>query len=716
MTDDGSSQNGDSLVRFRMHPRAFEALGKKLVTSDVVAVIELVKNAYDACATNAWVRLLLGEGDAVEAIEIEDDGTGMTREVIEDVWCVAATPYRAENPTSKKGRCQRRVSGEKGLGRLSAMRLGGKLTLWTRSHGEPCWEVNVDWDALSAEETIEQCAVRIRRCDNPPLTHVGTLLRLTRLHSEWPEADWYDLSQRLGRLVSPCSKGDTFEIWFQKPGDEQHKTQVEVPPYVDKPPYALLEGSVDEAGVVNCMYVHDPLEGQGRRKRISRSVWPPDSLLSPPLAPRCGPFTFELQAWDMDNDMLSEIADRFGVKNATTVRGDIKAHAGILLYRDGVLVLPKTDRGRDWLGLDRRRTSLLGRRIDSRQTVGWVEITADDNPEIGDTSDRERLQDNDGADDFRRLLTAAVGLLETEREIDRTPEVEKDRPFKSLLSALSAGEVVKRVRELAAEGRSADEAASVIEDYHKEAEKTLHDLERRLVHYSRLATVGAIAEMLVHEVGNQGYVLGNSLRFIAKHIPKDIDKREEVDRKIALAETALRSLDRLADRFAPLATRAYATRRRDSIVEELIDSCVEALRARLDRGGISVRWPRDGQTKLAVDPGELVAIIYNLLDNAAYWLTHSEGAERIVEFRIVPAPEEGRVVVEVHDSGPGIEVDDEERIFLPGFTRKSEGIGMGLTVVAEIVSQYGGQMSLVQPGVLGGASFQFDLPASRRAT
>ena len=84
-------------VPFRIHPRVFAALGADLVTSDVVAVIELVKNSYDAFAGTCWIRF--GNTDEGELyLEIEDDGQGMARDVIEEVWAVVATPNKLDNP------------------------------------------------------------------------------------------------------------------------------------------------------------------------------------------------------------------------------------------------------------------------------------------------------------------------------------------------------------------------------------------------------------------------------------------------------------------------------------------------------------------------------------------------------------------------------------------------------------------------------------------
>lgn len=73
-----------------------------------------------------------------------------------------------------------------------------------------------------------------------------------------------------------------------------------------------------------------------------------------------------------------------------------------------------------------------------------------------------------------------------------------------------------------------------------------------------------------------------------------------------------------------------------------------------------------------------------------------------------------RVKVSIHDSGSGVPAEERERIFLPGVTRKPGGIGMGLTVASEIVSEYGGHLALAEPAKFSGATFEFDLPAKAR--
>ena len=70
-------KNGE-IIPFKMHPRVFQALGSELVTSDVVAIIELVKNAYDAFAKEVKVRFVNDPTGAL-SLEIEDNGGGNLR-------------------------------------------------------------------------------------------------------------------------------------------------------------------------------------------------------------------------------------------------------------------------------------------------------------------------------------------------------------------------------------------------------------------------------------------------------------------------------------------------------------------------------------------------------------------------------------------------------------------------------------------------------------
>ena len=700
-------------LSFRMHPRVLTALGRDLVTSDVVAVIELVKNSYDALATRVDIRLA-HDADGTPEILVEDDGHGMTRSIVEDVWCVVATPYRRDQSPTEDGR-SRRVTGDKGLGRLSAARLGNRLDMVTKAPAGGFLHVVLDWDDLTASEDWTHSQFMIEGLASDPdgmIESHGTRLRIAGLRSEWRPENVEDLRDNLARLVSPFRVKSDFWIYLSTPDAESGEAAVKIesPEFLSKPKYAV-RGIADAEGNVRCKYEFQPIrEGQPRQRALeipwSRIFDELDNNERSDLErskATCGAFEFEIRAWDLASDDTLEIQERFDISK-TSVRAGIRAHKGISIYRDEILVLPKSEGARDWLGLDLRRVSRVGPRLSTSQIVGYVRITKADNPRIEDTSDRERLASNSSVIAFEAILKEVVAQLEVERDQDR---VRKEEDVVSLFDQLTAEELLAEMLALAAEAAPASEAVPQVREFAKRLDRVRQKIQRRFIYYSRLATVGTIAQMLIHEIRNRTTAIG---RFLRKAPPPLRDGTSESFEKSRIsAVSAVEALERLADRFAPLASRTYRRANRVSVLEEAIRRSIELLQRELSESGIEVLETPSTETEVRIDPGELDPILLNLMTNAIYWLRNGD-SPRQIQFRISRV-QSGRLVrVHLDDSGPGILREDTERVFWPGVTRKPGGIGMGLTVASELVAEHGGKMALMSPGRLGGATFQFDLP------
>lgn len=707
----------DTRIPFRMHPRVFKALGADLVTSDIVALVELVKNSYDAFASRVDIRFMTGPGNDAY-IEIDDDGEGMTVEIIDDVWCVVATPFKETHPEARSGRRTRRVAGDKGLGRLSSARLGDRLLMHTQAKGGTCWEVEVDWSAVFGADNMGSCTVVRRKYSGVPIFgSSGTRIQIFG-PKNWTSSELEELEENLARLLSPFEVADDFSIRFRAPGESSDRpVSRETQAFLKRPKYSI-EGRADRKGDIECHYRFTPIkEGKPRTHRV-RLTWKQamDSVRGPDRekrdrnGPECGPFSFDIRAWDISSDDAAEIAEEFELKK-TSIRKAITAHKGISVYRDRILVLPKSEKTRDWLGLDLRRVSRVGARLSTSQLVGYVAISAKANPHIADTSDRERLAESRAVEDLTDLLVAIVRLMEAERSIDRTPRG-RERPLRDLLSSLSADKVISDVSEMAAAGAGASEAVPVLQTFNAELAETKKTIEERFVHYSRLATVGTIAQMLVHEIRNRTTALGHFLRGLKDHIGPSGDADLTAGHRIASG--AVDALERLADTFSPLASRSFRRRQREAILEERIARCIEMTEGDIRREGVRVSVP-DTRTPVAADPGEVDSILLNLITNSLYWLGQAPKDKRIIEVRLSMIDGARRVRVWFHDSGPGIAEEDVDKVFWPGVTRKPDGIGMGLTVASELVAEYGGRMTIKHPGLLGGASLAFDLPASARA-
>lgn len=714
------TDNGFDLIPFRMHPRVFAALGADLVTNDVVAVIELVKNSYDAFADNAWVRFR-HDDELGSYLEIEDDGQGMTKATIDDVWCLVATPFKENNPLARKGKKVRRVAGEKGLGRLAMARLGTQLQLITKSASDHPWEVKVDWSGIASETDISACyAQRRKYVGELPFvkskSKTGTLLRIYNLNATWDEPKITDLEENLARLISPFSSQADFNIFLSRPGQSTSEgVRIESPKFLSKPKYSIV-GEVDRKGKISAQYRFTPIkEGKPRSKPIELSweqvydsIQDRDRFSFERTKVRCGPFSFDIRAWDIAGDDTEEIAEKFHFQK-NNVRKAIRAHKGVSIYRDRILVLPKSENARDWLGLDLRRVSKVGTRLSTSQIVGYVSITAKKNPRIEDTSDRERLASNIEVAEFEELLKAVVALLENERDQDRRRR-DRESPLEDLFGSLSAEDMVAEMIALAEEGAEVSEAVPILQAFSSKLDEARNAIQERFVYYSRLATVGTIAQMLVHEIRNRTTSFGAFLEFVNKRYGSSRDKNFEIEYRSA--DSSVTALERLAETFSPLASRTFRRRLNDSWLEERIRESLELQAGELERKGVKYQVP-DSKTHVAVDPGELDAILLNLITNSVYWLSQAHADRREIEFRVSHIDRGKRVRVWVHDSGPGIDEEDIEKVFWPGITHKPGGIGMGLTVASELVAEYGGRMAAKHPGTKGGASFAFDLPLKK---
>ncbi|MCY3932081.1 MAG: sensor histidine kinase [Acidobacteria bacterium] len=683
------------------------------MTSDVVAVMELVKNSYDALATRVEIRIHTSTAhNAAPYIEILDDGVGMDYEAIRDVWCVVATPFRHKNPVSSASGMSRAATGDKGLGRLSAARLGRRFKMVTKPAGGPALEFSLSWTEMFGADDATGLVFPLKAAPARAIPNTqGTLIRISGLNEEWTREKIDKLRANLSRFVSPFASKTDFSLLLDAPesGRETSLEEIQPPAFMSQPKYSI-EGTVDQVGTVRWTYRYRPLDEEGRT--ITRHEdWPAlrKSLLHEgsdrlsPDAPGCGPFEFDVRAWDLTVDDTRDIADHFQ-ESRSHIRAAIKSQWGISVYRDDVLVLPKSAAARDWLGMDIRRISKVGTRLSTSQVVGCVRITKAKNPFIVDTSDRESLASNNATLAFRLVLRSIVFLLEDERDQDRIRDTGKT---KDLFADLSADALVEELDAIRSRKGSVDEAVKVARSFGERLDKSRARIERRFGYYNRLAVIGTIAQLVIHEIRNRTTAIGRGLDKVAALVERFGEATSK--KAVRIADGSVEALETLADRFAPLASRGYRPGRRTSVLEESIARCLDLQQAGIRSHGISVETPPTASTQVRVDPGELDAIMLNLISNSVYWLARKPGDRRL-RFRLEAASLPERVRVFVDDSGLGIDPEDKDRVFWPGVTRKPNGIGMGLTVASELVDAHGGRMRTTIPGELGGATFDFDVP------
>jgi len=666
-------------------------------------------------------------------IEVLDDGVGMSPETIVGTWLEPATPNRRRQQQSAEGR---RILGEKGVGRFAAAKLSRELEIISRPEDSDEVTLRIDWSdfedenayldqvpiiwtagkpvvfAPSGEVTkLWQNAARHYQPDGTqsattvqPNGDRGTLIRMHRTRVTWNKKLISDLRTSLSRLISPFGSlqglASEFTIVLEVPDNFGISSGPITPPEELERPHYRLAAFVDANG-----YAHgEMLLKDGTQVTIDRQLVNSEGAL--PV--RCGQFTIQLLAWDRDSESLSTITDGL---SARSVRGILDRAAGVSIYRDGFRVLPYGEFADDWLRLDLRRVQSPTRALSNNQIVGYLLIGRDENPALIDQTNREGIVDGPALEDLRSAVRQLLLLLENERYAIRPR-----RPRQTAGGLLDRVDL-SELRDAIASKIPGDQATvSMITDLQRELDERTEKVGQALARYHRLATLGQLIDRVVHELGQpllasqQAAILG--LERIEGALSKELPAAyahtiADLGRRFTIIREQGRVASDVIRRIEPFGGRRRG-RPAPMNLEAAIGGAVALLDGDIKEVGAKVTPPQ-GSTMTTVDGTELQEVIVNLLTNSLYWLRRVPRGQRFVDIQ-TERNADGSLSVIVEDSGPGVDAENRERIFDPYFTTRENGVGLGLSIAGEIVSDYyGGELELLPPGELGGALFRATL-------
>lgn len=736
MTIESESPQGRAL---RPRARIMRTLGEELISSEIVAVIELVKNSYDADAGYVCIRfegeLAVGEG----AVSIEDDGHGMSLAVVEGSWMEPATNNKKAQRSSYF--LQRRLLGEKGVGRFAAARLASDLELVTRSVGSEN-EVYAffDWsqfdndDAyldqvliLAEERTPQEFVMGREHPSEAPGPHGdlrrdgshGTLLRMNGLKRAWGDREVYSLKRSLSRLISPFDSEKKFKIFIQLPGDDVAQPRELEPPEVLKYPHYTLSGSVDKEGGFNLrVELHSSATVETFTGKLVNSevkdrgvVEFVDGKGGSPLV--CGALSFDILVWD--RDQLDNIDQKLGT-GIRDIRRDLDSIAGVSIFRDGFRVLPYGEPENDWLKLDIRRIQNPTLRLSNNQITGYVKIGADENPLLKDQSNREGLDNNSAYFELQEIMRLSFSKLEILRFKDKK-SLGKDDASRSANGALLAVPDTAKLRQLISTGANNTETLQLFDETTKAWEGQVVRIREVLSRYHSLATLGQLVDKVVHDgrqplstIQTQSSLLIESLSKALKRLDPSSEcgkYLEGIHARLLRVKDAAGLIDLVLKRIEPLGGRKKG-RPTKVYINEIIKNAFSHFQHDIESLGIKLTLPA-ADDLVQVDPHELQEVLINFVANSVYWLSTVPKDQRSILVQCTrPAPRELDIIFA--DSGPGVPRENKSSIFEPYFSTKPDGVGLGLVIAGEMIRDYyNGSLELLNSGPLPGAVFRIKL-------
>lgn len=693
-------QKDTSILRPRA--RIIKTIGEELISDDKVALLELVKNSYDADASiititisgrvviekegKSEIKKIIKEGGS---ITIYDDGCGMSLDTIKKAWMEPATiSKKLVKKSTSKGR---RYTGEKGIGRFASAKLSSDLKIISRVAEDNEVVVDFNWKDFDNNDLYLdeiKCNWEVREPVDYLGNSQGTKLILTNLHSDWDEEKIRQFRIALQRLINPVSPVLDFLIELELPKEfDSYAGTIEPPESLKRPNYSI-RGTIDKDGIPSTIFVS---------KKKGESKLTDFILLKKEENFLTGSFDFDFRVWDLDPESLDELAKETDTKRKY-IRDALKEIAGISIYRDNFRVLPYGDPKFDWARLDLRRVNNPTLRISNNQIIGFISIELDKNPEFKDQSNREGLVESDAFTQLKDFVTRILNQLEIKRYEERPRENENRENQEGLFTRFSLAPVIELVQTKLPNDKEATELVIKTEANIQEGVKKIQDVLSR---YRRLSTLGLLIDIILHDGNNFLAKIDSSAHLLGRELAKDEIHKKEMIEHLNNIHEGRKVLAQLFKRIEPFGGRKRG-RPKDIILENAIANVFALYENELTKFNISYSLPTS-QNQVRIDDGELQMIFVNLMQNSIYWL-ETTTTERKIQVDVVRTNEELSVVFS--DSGPGIKQEHQQIIFDPYFSTRPEGVGLGLTIVGELVTEYDGDFTLIDNGPLDGATFK----------
>ena len=205
------------MLQMPFKPRAqiLLQLGEQLIKNENIAILELVKNSYDADAKKVVVNMHSVDSKDSGYIEIKDDGCGMSIDIIKNIWMEPGNSHK-KSVVERKARSEmgRLPIGEKGIGRFGVHKLGKVIELVSKMEGKQEVALNIDWRIFENAEYLSDVNINIqeRKAEIFKEGKTGTYIRIRNLSTNWTRGMLRNLHRSLTALNSPFNSNQSFKV------------------------------------------------------------------------------------------------------------------------------------------------------------------------------------------------------------------------------------------------------------------------------------------------------------------------------------------------------------------------------------------------------------------------------------------------------------------------------------------------------------------------
>lgn len=672
-------------------------------------------------------------------VAVIDTGVGMSLNLLSGDYLTVGTPVRFEQ---KQKRIKTVVGdgsrfqhtqmntkvplGEKGIGRLSAMRLGHYISLKTKQEDDREWHrLRMDWrpavidPTLNANDPILDFKPSSRPCEPDEVSRSGTEISIRDLQSDWSlEKVQKIVKEDLAKIADPFNS-----LTANKFIKVRYQDEPVTVPILDREPLkycdAIAEAKFryssdnDPELTISVNYLEHhrektvTIKGDHLRSCVREEVATKKQKGEQPLA--------------VDEEIVAHALKHLGpweMKFYWFNRGRIKKRdsdlytsliqvflnqwgGGLLVYRDGYRVYPYGEKSDDWLALDKKALAGKAFKLNRAQIAGYLRLSSIANPLLQDQTNREGFRDTLDKEALRRLLRYIIigycrpFLEEVERECD--PPLEQVTEEVEKCISTSKGIAVAALQKISA--RVPSESQNVAKVMHhleevseawERAKLRITNFDKDMEGYIHLAGVGLMLEFIAHELSR---ITQDTLKAVtAGTLSQDV-----VQAQLKTLEKRVRILDELSIPGRQL--------RKFESIKDLVSILAEFHQAKAARHDVSLEVREISNSKVEwrekVEKGQLLQILDNLLSNSFYWLLHRFDKLEHGVIKIQLDQEKREILFS--DNGPGIPEDRADTVFDQFVSSKPprEGRGLGLFIALKLAEENNARLRLVGPDADG---------------
>ncbi|MBP6237482.1 MAG: sensor histidine kinase [Saprospiraceae bacterium] len=728
----------DGFYKIRPAGRHIITIGRDLIKDKYAAIVELVKNAYDADSPNCKISLLPFDKGTTKGIKVivKDEGHGMTFETVTDKWMVPSTDDKLKREISPKGRM---MQGKKGIGRYSASIIGDDLVLQTIDETGDLTTLYLIWAHFQNSQYLSDVDVLIENFTTKHKSGTEIIIVGDESHlNDWNVKQIQNLKFELKKLIPPIdikehkieTDTDNFKITlelgnFPYEGYSNIKEDIESYPLFDLFDYRIT-GTVSKDGIAKLKF---------ENKRVKNSpievIKEFKVLLNQDKTKNaeayCGEVKIDFRVFDRDPGSIDGLIER-GLKDPITgeyvgrreARIILDTFNGIGVYRNGFRLRPLGDAGYDWLSLDNERVQNPSLKIGCDQVIGFIHIESEEKSKLEEKAARDGIKETAEYFGLKEIVKQVLKELENRRFIYRQ-SVGLGRSNRNLNEKINGlynfkdlkEKINKELENLGIEEKNKEKINKLISDKEEKNNKIADELKQAIAIYQGQATLGKIINIILHEGRKPLGYFKNQIPLINEWKDElvmhyDQETLDKILNRLSIIDEQTNIFIKLFGKLDPLSSKKR-DKKKDFVLKNIIQNVKDVFLSELNNQSIQYNIDCDEKLTCFGWQEDFYIVLTNLVDNSIYWLQSIEDVEK--QINIKAYEEEDLLVIEYKDNGPGIEkhLIESEVIFEPEFSNKTgSGSGLGLAIAGEAIGRNDGELKAIYSE--SGAFFKIEVP------